>query len=122
MQKKYLFRKFAVSNIISEILIPKGIHLVFNGPEGRIISIMNFIDEEDKNNFTIESYERLCDFVRKYLDFTVTVGIGRLVYNYKEIRKSYMETVLALQSKLVKEKQKVIEYSTLIDNNQRRVL
>lgn len=110
-----LLWKFAVSNMLGEIINPEGTHMVFNGPEGRIISIINFKDEISMQNFRMDSYSRLCVLVERYLHFSINIGIGRPAYTFKDIRKSYVEAVMALQNKMVEDHGRVIEYSSLID-------
>ena len=111
--------KFAVSNVLGEMAAPDGKHLIFNGPGGRIISVNNFKDEESMRKFNTDSYQKLCNFVKRYFKFTVTVGIGMPAYSFKDIRKSYMETVLSLQNKTVEGSGGVIEYASLLDNNRK---
>jgi two-component system response regulator YesN len=111
--------KFAVSNMLGEVVRPDGSHMVFNGPEGRIVSIINFKDEAAMKRFKTDAYSRLCDLVGKLLDFTITVGIGRPAYSFKDIRASYLETVLALQNKTVEGCGRVIEYSALIEGDRK---
>lgn len=109
--------KFAIANMLNEIIESEGTHLVFNGPEGRIVSIINFKDEKEAKKFEIEPYKRLCRLVRENFNFTVTIGTGRPALCFKDIRKAYMESVLALQNKLVKDCGMVIEYDSLADSN-----
>ncbi len=107
-----LLWKFAVSNIISEIMSIKNNHFSFNGPEGRIISVIE-PDSEDPENSYIEMYQRAVELVKKYLNFTITIGIGNPVKGIKTIRNSYIESLIALQNKLVAADNKVIPLSSL---------
>ncbi|MCD9023524.1 response regulator [Cohnella silvisoli] len=108
--------KFAISNVLEEIVPCNGTHLVFKGPEGRIISIINFINEAEMNTFRSEYYRSFCEYVKKYFRFSVTVGLGRIVNHLSEIRVSYLESLFALQHKLIEGPGGVIEFSLQSDN------
>ncbi|HEY5585165.1 MAG TPA: response regulator [Ruminiclostridium sp.] len=105
--------KYAVLNILNEIVEEDGNCITFNGPEERIISIfeLNICDNQIANN--IQSYQKLCNYVNRYLKFTLTVGLGEVHKGFGGIRKSYIESIVALQNKLTLGNNKVIEYSIL---------
>jgi two-component system response regulator YesN len=63
--------------------------------------------------FTIDKYKRLCEVVKQYFDFTVTVGIGRPARGFKAVRSSYKDALAALQNKFIISGSKVLEYSKL---------
>mgnify|MGYP000987478097 CR=1 FL=1 len=104
--------KFAVSNILNEIVETKDSHIIFNGPEGRIVSILEF-DNEECNNINIEAFEKVCRLVKQYLGFTITVGIGSVQTGFRGIRKSYLDALAALQNKFILGCDRVIEYDNL---------
>jgi two-component system response regulator YesN len=105
--------QFALANILNEITNIKGKNIIFNGPEGRIITLIQFDGEEDLEKFNTDEYQRLCEVVRKYFDFTVTVGIGSPVRGFKAVRGSYKDALTALQNKLIMSNSKVIDYSSI---------
>lgn len=105
--------KFALANILDEITSLKGKNIIFNGPEGRIISLMQFDSEEDWKHFESKEYQRLCEVAKQYFDFSVTVGIGRPVQGFKAVRGSYIDAITALQSRLVFSNSRVIDYDQI---------
>jgi two-component system response regulator YesN len=105
--------KFAVSNILNDIFGYEAGHIVFNGPEGRIISIVGLEKQNDRNGNYIEKYRRACELVERYLKFTITIGVGNPVDNFKAIRNSYLESLAALQNKVAVFDNKVIQASSI---------
>jgi len=105
--------KFAVTNILNEAMQVQGNHLVFNGPEGRIICIYELAESEAEGladagslpaagmSGYLEGCEQLIFLIRKYLRFDVTIGIGRIYAGYGGIQSSYQEALEALRSKFV---------------------
>lgn len=108
-----LLWKNAVANVLNEVIVVKGNQFIFNGFEDRIISIIEFEDEESLQEFSAESYLKFCTLIREYLEITVTVGIGSTVTGLKSIRRSYSESLTALQNKFMEANGKVIEYCKL---------
>ncbi|MFI2857370.1 response regulator [Paenibacillus sp. JSM ZJ436] len=116
--------KFAVMNILSETMAFSGNHIVFNGPEGRIVCIFEVGSGDGGPGSLglsfpapppadyVEGCEKLKFLIRKYLKFTVTIGVGRLHQGPAEISLSYKEALLALQHKFVLGYDQVINYST----------
>lgn len=111
--KEIILWKFAVSNILGEVINSYRNHFIFNGPEGRIISIVEVETGEGIKIAGEEGYQRLCRYVEKYLGFTVTVGLGKTHNDYKGIRNSYLESVAALQNKLLLGSNRVIDSSAI---------
>lgn len=111
--------KFAVANVLTEIVGAGGPLLVFNGPEGRIVAIHCGqgpeveVEEEAADGAEQEDYRKVCDYVKKYFRFTVTVGLSRTVARLPDIRGAYSETVIALQNKLSFGSGGIIRYEAL---------
>ncbi len=105
--------KYAVSNILNEIAAKDGSSIIFNGSEGRIISILELESGNGRMEDNIQNFQRLCNYVNKYLNFTLTVGLGGVHKDFAGIRKSYLESLVALQNKLTSGNNRVIEYSAL---------
>ncbi|NMO94903.1 response regulator [Paenibacillus lemnae] len=119
--------KFAVTNILSETLDIPGNHIVFNGSEGRIVCIYE-VGDHGVQGFSgaagqavspspplaayVEGCKQLKFLIRKYLKFTVTIGVGRIHSGYAQIKQSYQEALLALQNKFVVGQDQVIDYGT----------
>lgn len=108
--------RFAVSNILNEITNSNGKSIIFNGAEGRIVSLIQYDNESEWNSFAPDVYERVCRVVKEFFDFTITIGVGRPVRGFKEVRGSYIDAVSALQNKLVNSRSGVIDYSTIETN------
>lgn len=105
--------KYAVSNILNELVEREEFCTVFNGPEGRILAILKLDNKDGSMENILPSFHKLCNYVNKYLKFTLTVGIGGVHRDFSGIRKSYLESRVALQNKLTIGNNKVIEYSVL---------
>lgn len=101
--------KFAVSNILSDIFETEGNHIVFNGLGGRIISIVE-LENDRRDTPVIDGYKQLCSLVGEYFDFSVSVGVGRAYKGFKGIRKSYLESHVALQDKFISGSGRAITY------------
>jgi len=108
-----LLWQFAVANIMSEIIDVKGENIVFNGPDGSIVSLIQFANETEWKQSSAYQYQRLCEVVEKYLKFKVIVGVGRPVRGLKAVHSSYIDAVVAIQNKLIMNNTKVIEYTQL---------
>ena len=105
--------QFAVSNILNEITNSNGRNIIFNGTEGRIVSLIQYENEVEWKEFHPQDYERVCKVVKDFFDFTITMGVGRPVRSFKEVRNSYRDAVAALQNKLVVSNSRVIDYSRI---------
>ncbi len=102
--------KYAVSNILGEIIQVEGNCILFNGPEGRIVAIIEFRDTSDITNFRFDDFQRSCSLVKKYVGFTITIGVGTILRGFTGIHSSYMQSLEALQNKAVVGNGKVIKY------------
>ncbi|RKP57330.1 response regulator [Cohnella endophytica] len=109
--------KFAVANVMGDILQDKSDKWIFNGPEGRIVCIQRFNRADEAEEFDHSSYATLCDYVAKYFRFTVSVGVSRIVHRLAEIRDAYSESAIALQNKLILGNGRVIEYGAIMESN-----
>ncbi|MBD0381507.1 response regulator [Paenibacillus sedimenti] len=107
-----LLWKYAVTNILNEALEESGNHLIFNGPEGRIICLAEHHSGQKHEIPALDGYEKLRFLIHKYLKLTITVGVGRSQSGYKGIRSSYLEALEALQNKFVLGTDRVIAYGT----------
>jgi two-component system response regulator YesN len=105
-----LLWKYAVTNILNELMEIPGNHLVFNGPEGRIICILEFVNESEDRKPYLDGYAKLCFLIKKYLKFTVTIGVGSKKTGYKAIRASYTEALEALQQKFILGNDRLIDF------------
>ncbi|QGQ99018.1 response regulator [Paenibacillus psychroresistens] len=111
-----LLWKYAVTNILNELMEISGNHYVFNGPEGRIICILEFERENEERKSYLEGYAQLCALIKKYLKFTVTIGVSSKKSGYKTIRASYLEALEALQQKFILGNDRLIEYGQQLNN------
>ncbi|WP_164716735.1 response regulator [Paenibacillus whitsoniae] len=107
-----LLWKYAVTNILNEALEESGSHTIFNGPEGRIICLVEHKNRKALEIPALAGYEKLIFLVKKYLKFTITIGVGRSHSGYSGIRDSYLEALEALQHKFVLGSDRVIAYGT----------
>ncbi|WP_019914659.1 response regulator [Paenibacillus sp. HW567] len=108
-----LLMKYAVTNILNETLDDSWKHHIFNGPEGRIIGLIEHVDHQNHMSTYLDGYRRLGELIKKYLNFTITIGIGRSKEGFRDIRESYQEALVALQSKFVLGHDRVITYESV---------
>lgn len=112
--------QYGLSNILNELMtFPSGRHDVFPGPEGRLVSLFQFQDLSAGENFVYEQYLRLQKIVKKYLHFTVSVGIGERRDDLKQIHQSYQEALRVLQNKWSMGEERIMRYRSLADGRLR---
>jgi two-component system response regulator YesN len=111
-----LLMKYAVTNVLNEAMEESGNHLIFNGPEGRIVCLVRHQGEHKDEVPSLEGYKKLCFLIKKYLKFTITVGVGRSKDGFKGIASSYGEALEALQNKFVLGHDRVIAYGEQLPN------
>ncbi|GGI46627.1 hypothetical protein GCM10008018_18040 [Paenibacillus marchantiophytorum] len=108
--------RFAVANVLGDLDPPGNHHLIFNGPEGRIISIHCYSSEDALRAANHEIYEQLCAYAKKFFRFTVTIGISNAANHLRGIRNAYFETAIALQNKLTVGIGRHIAYRSMQDS------
>ncbi|REE77748.1 AraC family two component transcriptional regulator [Paenibacillus taihuensis] len=114
-----LLWKYAVTNILTEAMEESGGEpIIFNGPEGRIICLYGMSDTGVKAVDAgasalprLEPFEKLCMLIKRYLHFSITIGVGGIYdRSVTGIRSSYYESLTALQNKFVLGSDRVIAY------------
>lgn len=105
-----LLWKYAVSNIFEEILQVDGNCTLFNGPEGRIVALIELKGNLAPEKFGTGDFQRICDLVKRHIGFTITIGVGMPAGGFTGIHVSYMQSLAALQNKAVVDTGKVIRY------------
>lgn len=105
-----LLMKYAVTNVLNEAMEESGNYLIFNGPEGRIVALARHQGGLADEIPMLEGYKKLCFLIKKYLKFTITVGVGRSKDGFKGVASSYLEALEALQNKFVLGNDRVIAY------------
>ncbi|WP_123041539.1 response regulator [Cohnella candidum] len=106
--------KFAVANILQETMEEDGQLHVFHGPEGHILCLRkeNGAPGRAAQN-SVEAYEKVCRYIRKYLKLTVTIGLGTGHDGIEGIRRSYGEARQALRNKFTLGEDRVIAFEAL---------
>lgn len=107
--------KYAVTNILDESLEESRNHYIFNGPEGRIICLTEHYGQHVNESTDLEGFKKLCMLIKKYLKFTVTIGVGRSKQDIEGIALSYLEALEALQAKFIYGYDRVLPYNTELD-------
>ncbi|MFD2610880.1 response regulator [Paenibacillus gansuensis] len=110
-----LLWKFAVTNVLGEIIQIRGSHLMFTDADGRIVSLLEFEDEAAVHEFDKDDYGMLCQLIKKHLKFTITIGLGSVHNGYNHIYSSYMEALVSLQNKFNMGNDRCIEYERYRD-------
>lgn len=113
-EDKHLW-KFAVSNIVHEVLKDSITFEVFRDNLERICIITAFDNEKDDNSYTrlVSKLEQIIDLVQKYLKLTMSIGVGNVKEDIRDISGSYSEALTALKDRIIQEKNKVIFYSSV---------
>ncbi|HHV99589.1 MAG TPA: response regulator [Clostridiaceae bacterium] len=111
--------KFAVSNITNEILREQFAFDLCYDNDDRICIIIGVNEEENKNDFNqlLENkLEYLKAAVYKYLNFTVTIGVGCIKNTLFDIAASYKESIVALKNKITLGRNRIITYESVADS------
>ncbi len=113
-EDKHLWR-FAVSNIVHEVLKNSITFEVFRDNLERICIITAFDDEKDDNSYSrlVSKLEQIIDLVQKYLKITMSIGVGNVKEDIRDISGSYSEALTALKDRIIQGKNKVIFYSSV---------
>ena len=105
--------KNAVLNILEESIELGENHFVFLGTEDRIVSILELACPDIDPALVAGAYTAFAQNVRKYLGFSVSIGIGEPGAGLEWIKSSYRQAVAVLQSKLLYGSGKVMRYREL---------
>jgi two-component system response regulator YesN len=97
---------YAVYNICCEISGDNSV--VFQNNNNLTVSILAFDNEDELVENISMITEEIRQAVEKYLDFTVTIGIGRICHSFYNIHKSYESACSALDYRLITGKNKII--------------
>lgn len=114
-EEKMLWR-FAVTNILNELMDMDSHHHSFYDYEGNIVSLLEM--DEGSLEYDASYLNRLKTLINNYLDFSVTLGVGSVHSSIEGIRKSYQESITALNAKFMLGTNKAIHYKDLTDKNQ----
>lgn len=105
---------FAVSNIFSEIFESENCFEI-SYDQNNIILIVN-TENREKGGEAVD-YLSLCDTVRKlveeFLQFTVTIGVGKACGGFEKISLSYKEALNALKNRLILGNNRIIEFKDI---------
>ncbi|WP_239618651.1 response regulator [Cohnella mopanensis] len=93
-------RKYIIANLLNDLVHIDGRQYLFNGPENRIISLLQYTEEGGDSRFSAEGYSKLCVLIKRHFGFSVTVGVGTAGSGIAYIRQSYKESVIALRNKI----------------------
>lgn len=110
--------KFAVSNIINEILAKQFDFDMCCDINDRICVIIEKNAKEIPHNFDVlleNSLNLIRTTVFNCMDFTITIGVGSEKNELFIISESYKESIVALKNKLTLGKNKVILYSSVAE-------
>ncbi len=106
--------KFGIGNIAQEVLgeITQAeiTHLIFNGMEDRVISILNYDHKLERITDIKKYYEQVSSLISQHLGFTISIGIGNPVTDMTEVSKSYRKALAALEEKFLLGGSRVICY------------
>ncbi|URN94687.1 MAG: response regulator [Candidatus Pristimantibacillus lignocellulolyticus] len=106
-------RKYIVHNILSDLFPNERDRYFFYGPENQVILIAFGHYIASTNNVSEIAMQQLYDVVKKRFRFNINIGIGEIYESVVDIKKSYLEALLAIQYKLLYSDKDVIYYSEL---------
>lgn len=108
--------KFAVSNITNEILEKTFVFEMCYDSDDRICVIISANGNEDNLYSQLEEkLEQVRAAVYKYLQFSITIGIGNKKDDILDIAVSYKESLVALKNRITVGNNKVILYNSVED-------
>lgn len=91
--------QYAVTNILSEIMDTTSHTLLCRDKEDRLVSLIELRDMEDESRLKVRLQE-FVDAVKRYLKFTITVGVGLPQPHLADIPNSYQEAASAILNKV----------------------
>ncbi|MWV47200.1 response regulator [Paenibacillus sp. HJL G12] len=106
-------RKSTVSSLLGDLIQIEGKHHIFNGPENRIIMLLQY-DHEENVSLSEDGFVKLYSILKKHFGFSVTVGAGRAGSGMASIRQSYKESVVALRNRISMNLDDVLKYENLV--------
>lgn len=92
---------FAVYNIIQEIMSDESASAVFRYKGNKVITVLSGTGEEAIYTRAQEMAEAIRTSVKRYLSFTVSVGVGTICRELKDLRHSCQASVAALEYRLL---------------------
>ncbi|MFC7679377.1 response regulator [Paenibacillus sp. GCM10028914] len=104
---------FAVYNIIQEIMDKEPDSAVFRYKGNKVITILSGSGEEEIYTLAQERAEEIRASIKRYLSVTVSVGIGTICRELKDIRHSCRASVAALEYRLLIGSDQVVSISDL---------
>lgn len=69
---------------------------IFYDFEGNIVTILNFPNRAEMENYAAYEFEDLIDLAKKHLGFDISVGISDYCYGMPQIKDAYYQTIQAL--------------------------
>jgi two-component system response regulator YesN len=100
--------RFAVYNMVHEVLETETGSVVFRNRDEKVIAILSGDEAEPLYDKVQLMSEKVRHLIESYFKFTVTVGIGRPCSSIKELPKSYESALSALEYRFLLGTNKVI--------------
>lgn len=111
--KEIELMKFAVKNILSEVIGQKFQCEIFENNDG--IVILANVDNNLYNTEFLPLLGKSKEFIRDNFDFTISIGVGTVYEDICDIEYSYSEALGAIDTKFFMGTDIVIEYEALPD-------
>jgi len=111
---------FAVQNICQEIIDSALSGYVFEYNRGEFVSVIALRTEEDRDLLYAvlkEIKEKLCGFLQRFADISLTIGLGEVVSPLTELHDSYRSAGDAVDQKLFLGKNNIITVDRLGNGN-----
>jgi len=101
--------EYAVLNITDEIITKHGLGTAFQHDGNTVvISVCGESDEEVVVSKTISILNEIRQCIEKYLKHSVTIGVGTVCYDVKDLSYSYKNSITALEYRLILGNNRVI--------------
>lgn len=112
LEDQYLL-KFAVSNITSEILSTEFLHDVCYDAYDRICAIISYNGKDEASLKILSVCDRIRLLISKFLNFTVTIGVGNRYTSSMGIHESYKESFFALKNRILGHNDSTITFNSV---------
>lgn len=87
IEERMLWR-FAVKNMLDELIETRGNHISFYNEMGWIVSVIDYEDLCDRE-LDLQLYQRLQRLIGQYLQFTVSIGVSHITHGEDALVRGY---------------------------------
>lgn len=106
---------FSVCNVVEELCQPVGVCHTVETNDAEVAALLCFKSQEVQENGAAmkEIAQKAIDFFEQHFHITLTVGLGGIYENLSDIKYSFKEAKTALEYKIIKGSQTVIDFADI---------